>query len=162
MEDSFKNWIISLVVVGIVSATLKMFTEGGKNRKTVEKCAGIVLSLVIIAPIPAILGKAKNWQQSLEYIYSEDVNYNAYTENYLEKILSDEIEENLREAGFDRATAEIDGSINQYALDVKYVIIKLNDEVLDDENAHIHNREKAIEAVMKVMEIEKSRIVVYE
>ena len=60
MENAFKNWIITLLIAGTVSAVLTIFSEGGKNHKTVEKCVGIVLSLMIIAPLPVLFGKAKN------------------------------------------------------------------------------------------------------
>lgn len=160
MENAFKNWIITLLIAGTVSAVLTIFSEGGKNHKTVEKCVGIVLSLLIIAPLPVLFGKAKNIGD--RFNYDKDQNYLDGAENYVIRLITDKIEYNLKNSGFKNATVSIDGSYKDAELNIEYVIVNLNAAVIDGENEHIHNREKAIKAVTEAIKIEKNRIIVYE
>lgn len=162
MENAFKNWIITLLIAGTVSAVLTIFSEGGKNHKTVEKCAGIVLSLLIIAPLPVLFGKAKNIGDRFNYDYDKDRNYLDGAENYVIGLITEKIEYNLKNSGFENATVSIDGSYKDAELNIEYVIVNLNTAVIDGENEHIHNREKAIKAVTEAIKIEKNRIIVYE
>lgn len=160
MENAFKNWIITLLIAGTVSAVLTIFSEGGKNHKTVEKCVGIVLSLLIIAPLPVLFGKAKNIGD--RFNYDKDQNYLDGVENYVIRLITDKIEYNLKNSGFENATVSIDGSYKDAELNIEYVIVNLNAAVIDGENEHIHNREKAIKAVTEAIKIENNRIIVYE
>lgn len=162
METAFKSWIISLLIAGVASALLKILIHGGKSEKTVEKCVGIVLSLIIIAPLPVIFGKAKNIESSFEYVYSEDAGYENYAEDYILGLITKKIENNLREEGFPSSSVSIDGTYKNANIEINYVIVKLNAGVIDDENEHIHNVEKAVAAVNLAIKIEKDRIIVYD
>ena len=162
MGTAFKSWIISLLIAGIVSAMLKILIHGGKSEKTVEKCVGIVLSLIIIAPLPIIIGKTKNIGESFEYVYSDDAGYENYVEDYMLGLITKKIEADLDAAGFTSASVSIDGEYKNANLEIHYVIVKLNSDGIEDEKGHIHNVEKVIDAVNRAIKIDKDRIVIYE
>lgn len=162
MGTAFKSWIIALLIAGVVSALLKILIHGGKCEKTVEKCVGIVLSLIIISPLPVIFGKAKNIESSFEYVYCEDAGYENYAEDYILGLITKKIENNLRDEDFAFASVSIDGVYKNANLEINYVVVKLNTGVIDDEKAHMHNVEKAVSAVNLAIKIEKDRIMVYD
>ena len=68
----------------------------------------------------------------------------------------------MREEGFPSASVSIDGTYKNANIEINYVIVKLNAGVIDDENEHIHNVEKAVAAVNLAIKIEKDRIIVYD
>ena len=79
MSEFWKSWLISLLLVGIASTLVQILTHGGRSEKTVKKCAGIILSLVIVAPVPAMLSSISSCSQTdIDKIYDTDSGYNDY------------------------------------------------------------------------------------
>lgn len=160
-DNLWKNWIISLLIVGVVSSLVQILIHGGKSERTVKKCTGIVLALAIISPLPVVFGKALNIDEALDYFYNPDSGYGEYTKDYLLDILSDKIKLQLSEQGITGAGVAIDATGSGAETEINFVIIKLPQDVIVGNDEHI-NKRKIINAVKEVISIEEDKIIIYE
>lgn len=163
MSEFWKSWLISLLLVGIASTLVQILTHGGRSEKTVKKCAGIILSLVIVAPVPAMLSSISSCSQTdIDKIYDTDSGYNDYTKDYLVGIITDKICDELEKIGIDGASVALDATGSSVNMEINFVIIKLPSGVIDENQQHINKRKQIIAAVTEVVDIPQERIIIYE
>lgn len=163
MSEFWKSWLISLLLVGIASTLVQILTHGGRSEKTVKKCAGIILSLVIVAPVPAMLSSISSCSQTdIDKIYDTDSGYNDYTKDYLAGIITDKICDELEKIGIDGASVALDATGSSVNMEINFVIIKLPSGVIDENQQHINKRKQIIAAVTEVVDIPQERIIIYE
>lgn len=163
MSEFWKSWLISLLLVGIASTLVQILTHGGRSEKIVKKCAGIILSLVIVAPVPAMLSSISSCSQTdIDKIYDTDSGYNDYTKDYLAGIITDKICDELEKIGIDGASVALDATGSSVNMEINFVIIKLPSGVIDENQQHINKRKQIIAAVTEVVDIPQERIIIYE
>ena len=162
MTGILKNWIISLLLVGVASTLVQVLVNGGKSETTVKKCTGIILSLLIIAPLPVILNRSMDFSKALDYVYKSGDAYGEYSKNYIFDILADKIKSNLTESGITDVEVVIDGEGDGVNSKINFVIIKSAQCVIDQNEEHINNRKKIIDAVTAVVSIPEENIIIYE
>ena len=161
MTDIWRNWIISLLLVGVVSSLVQILTHGGKSEKTVKKCTGIALALVIMAPLPALL-KGFGAIGGTDGFYETDVGYENYTKEYLLNIITRRVEENLEKIGIDGASVALDATGSGAETDINFVIVKLPPGVIDENQPHINKCKQIIDAVREAVNLPDERIIIYE
>lgn len=162
MTTIWKNWIISLLLAGIATTLVGILVNSGKNENTVKKCTGIILSLLIIAPLPVILNGSLDFSETLNSIYKSGESYGEYSKNYIFDILADKIKNNLAESGITDAVVVIDGEGDGVNSKINFVIIKLTQCVIDKNEEHINNHKKIINAVTDVISVPEENIIIYE
>lgn len=161
MSD-LKTWIFTLIGVSILATIVQILTSGSKNEHIVNKCIGIVLSVIIITPAISLLGKSIDFNELTNKTGQFDESFITYTEEYIVNALKGDIKKALENKGLKNSGIEIDHSFSEGQITINYVIIKLDKTVIDENFQHINKCTEAEKAVLSVMNIERERIIIYE
>lgn len=160
--NNWTVWILSVIIVCIISALLQLFLHGGKTESTVKKGIGIVLTFMIISPLPAILGNLRNFDEVFNSNYEFDVGFVDYTNTYIVKCIEKNLEQEIDNIGIHGATVMLDAEYIDGELSVKNIIINLDKSVIDEKFEHINKYTAIRNAVKNNFDISEEKIVIYE
>ncbi len=156
------SWVLSVIAVCIIAALLPLFLHGGKTESTVKKCVGIILTFMIVSPLPAIFGQLKSFGDIIDSNYKFDVDFVDYTNSYMLSCIEKNIEKELAETGITQATVAFDAEYVDGELLVKNIIVYLDKSVIDKKFEHIDKYTAVKNAVKNNFNISEENIVIYE
>jgi hypothetical protein len=156
-----KIWLVSVLVVALISIVLSCLFPFGKVQKTVSKSIGIALIVIIVSPLVGLFeGGVASCSDSFDFICKEDYDYIEYSNGYLIECLSLDIKKQLSNDGFDNSDVTIDFTTNNDQILINNLTVKVKVDVIENENEHIDKCKKIVSSVKKKLELPEEKIIV--
>ena len=157
-------WITAIFVAVVIAIGAELLFSDTRMSKFIRSVTAIVILLVIVMPIPALVknGFSIGGDDTAENNMQLDESFIGFVDekriNAVEAALAGE----LKNAGISGAAVKITRAGNGEKTKIVQVEINLADSVIDEKLGHINMNELAVTTVCKYLNIEKSKVVVYE
>ena len=158
-----REWVLVVMGVSIIAVFAQILLQNGKTANTVKKSVTVLLTAVIITPLPTLIKNGFNFNQDLfDFSFESDLTFTEYTDNYLVNCLISDLKYAVKSAG----EGDIDATIDFVRIDdeikINAVYVIFKGEVILDEQEHINkcNRVKAI--ILKNISVDEEKIIFNE
>lgn len=161
--SSFSVWVLSIAGICVLSVLVELILPEGQTRKYIKAIFSFFVILVIVAPLPKLVGSGIDFDDILagdEVGIQEDFIYQLNRDK-LDSI-SSSIEGDLKEQGIDGVKILLSANIFSSNLQIEAVFVDLFELVISDENQHINTHEIIIKTVKKHIDIKEENIVFNE
>ena len=137
MFSSVSSWILSIAGIVIISVIVELILPEGSINKYIRSIFSFLVVLVIIAPLPALVGKKFDYSQIIsqeEFTLQED--YLFQLNVYKTEALQGDLVNVINEAGYENV--EVNVSCNNYATSfvVDAIYVELSNLVIMDKAEH--------------------------
>lgn len=137
MFSSVSSWILSIAGIVIISVIVELILPEGSINKYIRSIFSFLVVLVIIAPLPALVGKKFDYSQIIsqeEFTLQED--YLFQLNVYKTEALQEDLVNVINEAGYENV--EVSVSCNNYATSfvVDAIYVELSNLVIMDKAEH--------------------------
>ena len=137
MFSSVSSWILSIAGIVIISVIVELILPEGSINKYIRSIFSFLVVLVIIAPLPALVGKKFDYSQIIsqeEFTLQED--YLFQLNVYKTEALQEDLINVINEAGYENV--EVSVSCNNYATSfvVDAIYVELSNLVIMDNAEH--------------------------
>ena len=152
MIGDISTWIMSIAGVICLSVIVELMLPDGQMNRYIKGIFSFIIILVIILPIPNLLGKELNFSNIFDYDnISVDDDY-IYQLN-LDKIniVRDEIENNIKEHGYENVKVYINCDIFGSSLNFKSITVDITNLVIT-QNAEHKNITKIKEDITEIIQ----------
>ena len=159
--NSISAWVLSVAGVSILGVLVELVLPVGQTKKYVKGVFAFIVVLVIITPLPKLLGgtfKAEDIFEEDAIIIQEDFIYEINRDR-LEKI-EDMIKSDLSEQGLDRIEVRLNANIFTNNMAIDAVFIDLSNLVISENLEHKDINEIIIKSVLKYVNVARSDIVI--
>ena len=137
MFSSVSSWILSIAGIVIISVIVELILPEGSINKYIRSIFSFLVVLVIIAPLPVLVGKKFDYSQIIsqeEFTLQED--YLFQLNVYKTEALQEDLVNVINEAGYENV--EVSVSCNNYATSfvVDAIYVELSNLVIMDKAEH--------------------------
>lgn len=134
---SISTWILSIAGVICLSVLIELIMPNGQMNKYIKNIFSFVIVLVIIMPIPKLIGKqidSSSIFNEEEIVLQEDYLYSLNISKL--KAIKENIENDIILAGYDGVEVSISADIFVENIVFKTVYVNLSDLVITEEAEH--------------------------
>ena len=137
MLSSISNWIISIAGVVCLSVMVDLLLPNGQMSKYIKGIFSFIILLVIIMPLPNLLGKSYDFsnifdsqEAQLQEDYLYQININKVS------ALEERLQSELKHKGYEGVTLHLNCDIFAKKIEYKSVYVDLSRLVIMDNAAH--------------------------
>lgn len=159
MFASASTWLLSIAGVISLSVIVELMLPEGQLNKYIRSIFSFIVMLVIIAPLPSLIGKNVTFPDisiSEEYGIQED--YIFQLNIYKTEAIQSEISSDIREAGYENVTVSITSENYSSIFTIKAIYVELGKIVITDKSAHkniLDIEEEILKIVLSHANVEK-------
>lgn len=154
---------MSIIGVCILSVVVDLIVPSGKMSSSIKSVFSYIVILVVLAPLPNLI----NGNFSLDGLFSnvdmeiqDEYIYNI-NQSKLDK-WTITIENELEITGITGATVSISANIFEYDMQIDAVYVDLYNAVISSDLANKNIQTEVVSVVLKCLDVEKNKVVVYE
>ncbi len=133
---SFENYALSIAGIVIISEIAKTILPKGRMEKISNSCFSLILVVMLLSPIKELKNVKMPNDFAVETIYVDEY-FESYVNLLRERAFVEEIELFLKNKGYDISSVSIELNRQNSTAIVTKIIVKLNNFVIEGENAHI-------------------------
>lgn len=149
------SWLFSIIGVVFLAVLIDFIYPNGKTNTFCKSIFGLFAIVILISPIIKI---DLTEDLSTNYI-SSSINDNlqkSKDEYYVIKI-----EQGLESENIEGISVEIDSNMKENVYEIENIYVDTSNIVLRENLTHTNKYEVIIQNILKIVEIEKERIVIY-
>lgn len=155
------GYLISIIGVVMLGVLVDLVLPSGQMNKFVKSMFGIFTILIIISPVPKLINSNFDFS-SLFYNQASieiDKDFLEVTNKKIVEQLEKSIESSCEKSGYSNVKCEIESILVENKLVIEKVKINLDKLVISQNVVHINKYTEIEQAVQRVVNIEKERIV---
>lgn len=155
------GYLISIIGVVMLGVLVDLVLPSGQMNKFVKSMFGIFTILIIISPVPKLINSNFDFS-SLFYNQASieiDKDFLEVTNRKIVEQLEKSIESSCEKSGYNNVKCEIESILVENKLVIEKVKINLDKLVISQNVVHINKYTEIEQAVQRVVNIEKERIV---
>ena len=155
------GYLISIIGVVMLGVLVDLVLPSGQMNKFVKSMFGIFTILIIISPVPKLINSNFDFS-SLFYNQASieiDKDFLEVTNKKIVEQLEKSIESSCEKSGYSHVKCEIESILVENKLVIEKVKINLDKLVISQNVVHINKYTEIEQAVQRVVNIEKERIV---
>lgn len=154
------SWLLSIAGMAVLGVLIDVVLPNGQTNKYVKGMFAFCMLLVIIAPLPALIGKNFDLDAiftKTEIVLDQDFIYqvNRTKLTYLENSIKNEVEKE----GILHIKIVVNGDIFSTSMQIKNVFVDLKNVVIPDKNKHIDIKKTVTEIVLDNLNISKEKVI---
>ncbi len=173
LVDVFKNWISSLLCIGIFITFIQLIMPKANLKKYIYSLIGIVTILTVVSPIINMF-KNESVETSVEEVLNNITNSNGENSNQVdEEKVKNITNENVKKEFIESIKNDITEKLKSKNITVKNVNILLNEnydiekievniENIDEQNSSLDSISKVVSYLNSEYDIDFSKITVIE
>lgn len=161
--SSISAWVISITGVCVLSVLVDLIVPEGKMSTSIKNVFSYVVVLVAIAPLPGLIkgdfsldGIFSNVELDIQDEYIYNINQ-AKLDKWTETI---EIE--LEGVGIFGAVVSISANIFESNMQIDAVYVDLYNAVITENLQNTNIQTEVVDVVINCLDIEKSKVIIYE
>lgn len=158
------SYLISVIGVVMLGVLVDLVLPSGQMNKFVKSMFGVFTILIIISPVPKLINSNFDFS-SLFYNQASieiDKDFLEVTNKKIVKQLENSVVASCEKAGYSNVMCEIESILVENKLVIEKVKINLSNLVISQNVVHINKYTEIEQAVQRVVNIEKERIVFNE
>ena len=159
MFSSISAWILSIAGIVCISVIVELIMPEGSVNKYIRSIFSFIVVLVIISPLPSLIGKSFDFSQiNLENNYTLQEDYIFQVNVYKTEALQQDISLAIGDAGYENVVVSV--SCDNYSTDfhIREIFVELENLVILDKAEHTN----IIDIENEILELIKSRANVEE
>lgn len=161
--SSISAWVISITGVCVLSVLVDLIAPDGKISASIKNVFSYIVVLVSIAPLPGLIkgdfsldGIFSNVELDIQDEYIYNIN-----QAKLDKWTST-IEVALEDEGIYGAVVSISANIFESDMQIEAVYVDLYNVVINGELRNTNIQTEVVNVVLNCLDIEKSKVIIYE
>ena len=158
--EGISGWIMAVVGSCVLGVLVDLVLPNGQTKKYIKGVFAFFVVLVIISPLPNLLGKEFKLNDIFEenpVIIQEDFIYQVNRDRL--DVLENMIVSDIEEQGVKGVEIILNANIFTQNMEIEAVFVDLSQVVINENLAHIDINELVAESVLKYVSIEKSKII---
>ena len=137
MFSSVSSWVLSIAGIIAISVIVELILPEGSLNKYIRSIFSFIIVLVIIAPLPSLVGKNFDFSQiSVEENYTLQEDYLFQLNVYKTEALQNEIVDDVKNAGYENVRVNISCENYSTTFVIKAVYVELKNLVILDKAEH--------------------------
>lgn len=151
MLSDISSWIMSIAGIICLSVIVELVLPDGQLNRYIKGIFSFIILLVIISPIPSLLGKSFDFSNIFDYgdvQVDEDYIYQLNLDRI--NLVKGEIEDDIKESGYQNVVIYINCDIFDNAMQFKSIFVDLKNIVIT-ENAEHTNITKIKEEITSII-----------
>ena len=158
------GYLLSIIGVVVLGVMVDLVLPSGQMNKYIKSIFGIFTILVIISPVPKLINQ--NFDLS-QLFYNQttatiDKDFLEVTNKKIVQQLEVSIEKNCENSGYFNVKCEIESILEDNKLVIKKVYLNLQNLVISQDRVHINKYTEIVQAVTKIVNVEKEQIIFNE
>ncbi len=137
MFSSVSSWILSIAGVISLSVIVELMLPEGQINKYIRSIFSFIIVLVIISPLPSLIGKNFNFNDlsiSQEYELQEDYIYQLNV--YKTEAIQNEISSDIENSGYKNVIVSVSSENFSTNFKIKSVYVELSNLVISENAKH--------------------------
>lgn len=159
MFSSVSSWILSIAGIVIISVIVELILPDGSLNKYIRSIFSFFVVLVIIAPLPSLVGKQFSFSEiTSEQEFSLQEDYLFQLNVYKTEALQEELSLAVQDAGYENVSVSV--SCDNYAtsFSIESIYVELENLVITDKAEHTN----IIDIEGEILKLIQSRVSVDE
>lgn len=162
MFSSVSAWILSIAGIIALSVVVELLLPEGSLNKYIRAIFSFIVVLVIIAPLPSLVGKKyalsdiqieENYSLQEDYIYQLNV--------YKTEALQESISLEIKNHGYDGVIVSVSCEKSSSDFEIKAIFVELDNLVILDKAAHkdiLDIEEEIFEIILSYAKVDKAEV----
>lgn len=137
MLSDISSWIMSIAGIICLSVIVELVLPDGQLNRYIKGIFSFIILLVIISPIPSLLGKSFDFPNIFDYgdvRVDEDYIYQLNLDRI--NLVKGEIEDDIEESGYQNVVIYINCDIFDNAMQFKSIFVDLKNIVITENAEH--------------------------
>lgn len=138
MISDISMWILSIAGIICISVIVELILPEGQMNKYIKGIFSFIVILVIIMPIPKLIGSNFDFSNILNYENSVNVDEDYIYQLNLNKLnlLKEDIESEINKHGYENVSVYINCNIFENKMNFKSITVDLNSLVISENAEH--------------------------
>lgn len=138
MISDISTWILSIAGIICISVIVELILPEGQMNKYIKGIFSFIVILVIIMPIPKLIGSNFDFSNILNYENSVNVDEDYIYQLNLNKLnlLKEDIESEINKHGYENVSVYINCNIFENKMNFKSITVDLNSLVISENAEH--------------------------
>lgn len=138
MISDISTWILSIAGIICISVIIELILPEGQMNKYIKGIFSFIVILVIIMPIPKLIGSNFDFSNILNYENSVNVDEDYIYQLNLNKLnlLKEDIESEINKYGYENVSVYINCNIFENKMNFKSITVDLNSLVISENAEH--------------------------
>ena len=138
MISDISTWILSIAGIICISVIVELILPEGQMNKYIKGIFSFIVILVIIMPIPKLIGSNFDFSNILNYENSVNVDEDYIYQLNLNKLnlLKEDIESEINKHGYENVSFYINCNIFENKMNFKSITVDLNSLVISENAEH--------------------------
>ncbi len=138
MISDISTWILSIAGIICISVIIELILPEGQMNKYIKGIFSFIVILVIIMPIPKLIGSNFDFSNILNYENSVNVDEDYIYQLNLNKLnlLKEDIESEINKHGYENVSVYINCNIFENKMNFKSITVDLNSLVISENAEH--------------------------
>ena len=162
MFSSISSWILSIAGVISISVIVELILPEGSLNKYIRSIFSFVVVLVIIAPLPGLVGKNFDFSQiSIEEEYTLQEDYLFQLNVYKTEALQTQLANDIEQAGYENVKVSVSCENYSTNFTITAIYVELQNLVILDKAEHtniIDIEEEILSLIKSRVDVEKGRV----
>lgn len=137
MFSSLSGWVLSIAGVISLSVIVELILPEGQLNKYIRGIFSFIIMLVIIAPLPSLVGKNFSFSDiSLNEHYELQEDYIYQMNVYKTEALQNDLQRQIKEHGYENVTVSVSSENYYTSFNIKAIYVELSNLVITSEAEH--------------------------
>lgn len=152
-------YLLSIAGVVILTTLFDLILAENKISKYVKSIMALVLIFVIVSPLPKLFKSGLNLNSFLDDSMQLNTDYNNVFNDEQIRVLERNLQQKLKEGGFDNVEVTIWADFEQNNMKINYIFVDSQNLVLMENDQHININEAIKILLMEQTGIDEERVV---
>lgn len=161
MFSSVSAWVLSIAGVIALSVVVELLLPEGSLNRYIRSIFSFVVVLVIIAPLPSLVGKNFSYDSLIENDFSLQKDYLYQLNVYKTEALQESISLEIKNRGYDGVVVSVSCENNASEFNIKAIFVELDNLVISDKAAHkdiLDIEEEIFEVVLSYAKVDRAEV----
>lgn len=137
MFSTLSGWVLSIAGVVSLSVIVELIMPEGGLNKYIRGVFSFIIMLVIIAPLPSLVGKNFDFSNiSLEGQYQLQEDYIYQMNVYKTQALQNDISNQIKQSGYDNVVVSVSSENYSSQFKIKAIYVELANLVINGQAQH--------------------------
>lgn len=167
MASSLSAWVMSIAGIICLSVLVELILPNGQMNKYIKGIFSFIVILVIISPIPTLLGKEVNLDNMFDSSTQIELQKDYLYQVNLDRVsaMQKDINSQISAQGYQNVEARIDCDIFSSQINYRSIYVDLSNLVISDSAVHkdiLTIKKDIIAIVLSIVDIKEERVVFNE
>lgn len=163
MLSELSTWIMSIAGIICISVMVELILPEGQMNRYIKNILSFVIILIIILPVPKLLGKELKINNIFSFDQNIEVDKDFLYQLNLDKInlIKEDIEDKIHKRGYENVSIYINCNIFENQMNFKSITVDLTNLVISQNSEHkdiIKIKKDIVSIITEILDIDEEVI----